>query len=183
MIDSCLRYQTETKELVLIDLNANVEALEQAIDMLSEDVVQKIEQCIFSNAVFLQALPNNLGQFPLLKRLSISHCNSLQNLENIQKLAIENLDASRCIKLKDVSQIEHLHQLRSLDLSYDLSLESLEVLPLLTETLCELNLEGLVKLQSTRHLIALKNLKQLNIRYTSIKNLDELGFIPKILWI
>lgn len=178
----CLHYNPEKKALILNDFNIKEEALQHEIAAIPDEIAQKVETCILSNAVFLERIPQGLGRFPHLKTLEIERCNTLKNLYHIENLSLEEIKASSCIQLEDISQIQALKNLQGLDVSHCLSIRSLESLSSIKETLQRLNLEGLANLQTTRRLVGLKNLTQLNIRNTSIKDTTGLEFIPSLLF-
>ena len=179
-VNSIFRYDSNTHSLKLLEPSSKPEEIKTSLAAIPREIIDNIHEVDLSNAFLMKALPSELNQFKQIKVLKIERCHALESLEGVQHLGISSLFASRCPNIANIDAIQG-KQIKVLDLSFNLGIESLNSLPSLANTLQELYLEGLPKLQTTRRLMSLKNLRVLNIKDTSIIDTSSLSFIPKII--
>ncbi len=180
-MNQLLAFNEENQSMRLTDLNIeDVEALEAAIDGLSDELAMKVKKLTLSQAIFLKKLPSNLGKLSGLTDLDISECHEMTNLTGIENCErLKKLDASHCLSLKDISQLSEL-PIEELSLSGDTQLNSLSTLEKIEITLKRLTLDGLSNLRTVNSLRKLTHLEFLSLQDTGIKSLEGLPPIPNI---
>lgn len=180
MIDtSIFQYVPDTNTLKLQNSSANDGEIKNALATVPKEIIESIHEVDLSNAYLMQELPSELNRFKNVKILKIESCHALKSLDGVQNLNISHLFASRCKKIENIEALKG-RNIQVLDLSYNLGLNDLSGLQSLTETLEKLFLEGVPRLQTTRRLVGLRNLRELNIKDTGITDTSSISFIPKI---
>lgn len=115
-----------------------------------------------------------------LEELFIYHCHNIKSVRGISRLKSLTMLDLLSNKLKDLSEISYMPNLKHLDVSYSKSLKKPPFTSIATNESLEILVIANTDLRNTKHLSRLRNLRFLDIAGTGLNDISEFSGLSRL---